>query len=225
MNLVSRDGFGSPVPPQSAHSPYPGLIWCLLTGFLPSSAAAFIYLGKSTSKYRLELILYYLVIHSNSNSTRVWVLGQRSGKSKGRSKRKKIISKLAQTFPNIMSKIKSLRKPLQALNKCGTRRPKLFRRSSISKVGKLEKLGKCVSWVPLPIPRLIILHPTRGVSRVSRVCTDEVSGYTVVRISPLPLFITLVGWHCRELHNKRFPKQCSMFSMLGVSSVFGGQAT
>ena len=42
-NLVSRDGFGSPVPRQPAHSPYSGWIWCLLTGFLPSSAAASIY--------------------------------------------------------------------------------------------------------------------------------------------------------------------------------------
>ena len=46
-NLVSRDGFGStPVPRQPAHSPCSGWIWCLLTGFLPSSAEASIYLFK-----------------------------------------------------------------------------------------------------------------------------------------------------------------------------------
>ena len=28
-NLVSRDGFGRPVPRKRAHSPYSGLIWCL----------------------------------------------------------------------------------------------------------------------------------------------------------------------------------------------------
>ena len=46
-NLVSRDGFGSPVPRQPALSPYSGWIWRLLTtGFLPSSAEASIYLFK-----------------------------------------------------------------------------------------------------------------------------------------------------------------------------------
>ena len=44
-NLVSRDGFGSPVPRQPAHlHPQAESIWCLLTGFLPVSAAASIYL-------------------------------------------------------------------------------------------------------------------------------------------------------------------------------------
>ena len=43
-NLVSRDGFGSPVPRQPVHSPHPDRIWCLLTGFLlPLSAMVFIY--------------------------------------------------------------------------------------------------------------------------------------------------------------------------------------
>ena len=37
-NLVSRDGFGRPISRQPAHS-----IWCLLTGFVPISAAASIY--------------------------------------------------------------------------------------------------------------------------------------------------------------------------------------
>ena len=46
-NLVSRDGFSRPVPRQPVHSPYSGLIWCLLTEFLPSSAAASIYLYKN----------------------------------------------------------------------------------------------------------------------------------------------------------------------------------
>ena len=45
-NLGSRDGFGSPVPPACS-SPYSGWIWCLLTGFLSSSAAASIYLFKN----------------------------------------------------------------------------------------------------------------------------------------------------------------------------------
>ena len=39
-NLVSRDGFSGPVPRQPAHCLYSDWIWCLLTGFLPSSAAA-----------------------------------------------------------------------------------------------------------------------------------------------------------------------------------------
>ena len=41
-NLVSRDGFCSPVPCQPAHSPYIQAKFgaCLLTGFLPISAAA-----------------------------------------------------------------------------------------------------------------------------------------------------------------------------------------
>ena len=43
-NLVSRDRFGHSVPRQPAHSPYSGWIWCLLTGFLPISSAASIYL-------------------------------------------------------------------------------------------------------------------------------------------------------------------------------------
>ena len=34
--VVSRDGFSSPVPRQLTHL-YSGWIWCLLTGFLPSS--------------------------------------------------------------------------------------------------------------------------------------------------------------------------------------------
>ena len=43
-NLVSRDDLGRPVPRQPLHSPYSGRIWCLLTGFLPISAVASIYL-------------------------------------------------------------------------------------------------------------------------------------------------------------------------------------
>ena len=45
-NLISRDGFSRPVQRHPAHSPHSGWIWCLLTGFLPTSAAAFIYLFK-----------------------------------------------------------------------------------------------------------------------------------------------------------------------------------
>ena len=44
--LVSREGFSRPVPRQPAHSPYSGWIWCLLTGILPISAAASLYLFK-----------------------------------------------------------------------------------------------------------------------------------------------------------------------------------
>ena len=47
-NLVSRDGFGGPVPRQPAHSPHSGGIWCLLAGFLPNSAVASIYLYRHT---------------------------------------------------------------------------------------------------------------------------------------------------------------------------------
>ena len=43
--LVSRDGFGRPVPCQPAHSPYSCWSWYLLTGFLPISEAASIYLS------------------------------------------------------------------------------------------------------------------------------------------------------------------------------------
>ena len=42
-NLVSRDGLGCPVPRQHAYSPHSGGI-CLLTEFLPISAAASIHL-------------------------------------------------------------------------------------------------------------------------------------------------------------------------------------
>ena len=45
-DLGSRDGFSRPVPRQPAHSPNSGRIWCLLTGFLPSSAAVSIYFYK-----------------------------------------------------------------------------------------------------------------------------------------------------------------------------------
>ena len=46
-NLVSRDGFCSPVPRQPAHSLHSGRIWCLFTGLLRSSGRRpFIYLFK-----------------------------------------------------------------------------------------------------------------------------------------------------------------------------------
>ena len=47
-NLVSRDGFGRPLPRQPAHYPQSGLIWCVLTEFLPFSAAASICLYRHT---------------------------------------------------------------------------------------------------------------------------------------------------------------------------------
>ena len=46
-NLVSRDRFGSPVPRQPAHLHTQAESGALLTGFLPSSAAASIYLFKA----------------------------------------------------------------------------------------------------------------------------------------------------------------------------------
>ena len=42
-NLVSRDGFSRPVPRQPAHLHTQAESACLLTGFLPSSAAASFY--------------------------------------------------------------------------------------------------------------------------------------------------------------------------------------
>ena len=47
LRIWSRET-GSAVPSRvsSAHSPHSGWIWCLLTGFLPISAAAFLYIFK-----------------------------------------------------------------------------------------------------------------------------------------------------------------------------------
>ena len=45
-NLVSRDGFGSPVPRQPAHRHTQAEYGAFLTGFLPISPAASIYLSK-----------------------------------------------------------------------------------------------------------------------------------------------------------------------------------
>ena len=59
-NLVSRDGFGSPVLRHPAHlhntNTQAESIWCLLTfmGFLPSSAAASIYLFKTAIRHRVD---------------------------------------------------------------------------------------------------------------------------------------------------------------------------
>ena len=47
-NLVLRDKFVRPVLRQPAHSPHPGSIQCLLTGCLPLSATAFMYLYRQT---------------------------------------------------------------------------------------------------------------------------------------------------------------------------------
>ena len=61
QNLVSRDRFGSQSRPASAcSSPYPGWIWCLLTGFLPSSTAASIYLFKTAIRHRVSSELSYI---------------------------------------------------------------------------------------------------------------------------------------------------------------------
>ena len=53
-NLVSRHGFGSPVPRQPAHHHTQTESGVYLTGFLPSSAAAFIYLFKTTIRHRVS---------------------------------------------------------------------------------------------------------------------------------------------------------------------------
>ena len=45
-NLVSRDGFDRPVPRQPDHPPHSCWIWGFLTGFLPLSATASIYLYR-----------------------------------------------------------------------------------------------------------------------------------------------------------------------------------
>ena len=44
--LISRDGFGRPVPRQPACSPHSGWTWRLLPGFLPIFATAPIYLHR-----------------------------------------------------------------------------------------------------------------------------------------------------------------------------------
>ena len=51
-NLVSRDGFGSPVPRQPDH--LHTQTESVLTGFFPSSAAASIYLNKPTIRHRVS---------------------------------------------------------------------------------------------------------------------------------------------------------------------------
>ena len=55
-NLVSRDGFGSSVPRQSAHlyTPAEFGVYILTTGFLPSSAARSIYLFETTIHHRVS---------------------------------------------------------------------------------------------------------------------------------------------------------------------------
>ena len=63
-NLVLRDGFSRPVPPQPAHSPYSGLISCLLTGFLQISVRRpFIYLNNHTPSglYRFNRVTHFCV--------------------------------------------------------------------------------------------------------------------------------------------------------------------
>ena len=52
-NLVSRDGFGSPVPRQPAHSIL-RLNLMLTYGLLPSSAAASIHLFKTAIRHRVS---------------------------------------------------------------------------------------------------------------------------------------------------------------------------
>ena len=49
MDLASRDSFGLHVPRQPAYLPHLGAIWCLLTGLLPLSETASIYLDRKLS--------------------------------------------------------------------------------------------------------------------------------------------------------------------------------
>ena len=55
-NLVSRDGFGSPVPRQPAHlnTQAESGAHYLLTGFLPSSVAASIYSFITATRHRVS---------------------------------------------------------------------------------------------------------------------------------------------------------------------------
>ena len=54
-NLISRDGFGSPVPRQPAHLHTEAESGrCLLTRLLPSSAAASTYLFKAAIRHRIS---------------------------------------------------------------------------------------------------------------------------------------------------------------------------
>ena len=41
-------------PASACSSPYPGWLWCLLTGFLPSSAAASIYSFRTAKRHRVS---------------------------------------------------------------------------------------------------------------------------------------------------------------------------
>ena len=56
--LASRDGFGSPVPRQSAHLHNQAESGDLLTGFLPISAAAPIYLFKPPYRHNTGTMAY-----------------------------------------------------------------------------------------------------------------------------------------------------------------------
>ena len=56
-NLVSRDGFGIPIPRQSAHLHTQAESSCLLTGYFPSSAAASTHLFKTAIHYWASLEL------------------------------------------------------------------------------------------------------------------------------------------------------------------------
>ena len=53
-NLVSRDRFGRPVPGQPAQSGLNLIGWCLLTGFLPLSTTASIYLLYMGNRHRVN---------------------------------------------------------------------------------------------------------------------------------------------------------------------------
>ena len=57
-NLVSRDGFGRPVPRQPAPYLHSGRIWCFRTRFLPPSVTASIYLYSTVNRNRVTPQFY-----------------------------------------------------------------------------------------------------------------------------------------------------------------------
>ena len=54
LRIWSRETGSVVRPALACSSPYSGGIWCLLTGFLPSSAAAFIFLFKTAIRHRVS---------------------------------------------------------------------------------------------------------------------------------------------------------------------------
>ena len=83
-NLISRDGFGSPVPRQPAHLNTQAR--CLLTGLLPSSATASIYLFKPPYAIgSVPSVSGHAIVHRWRSLPRV--CRHRASKPQGNSKR------------------------------------------------------------------------------------------------------------------------------------------